>query len=214
MAITGRRFLGRTLFAIAAAAALGIVARGTAPAGTSDALRAGDPGRIVDLPSDRGPGELLEFDARLAPALLSLAPEAQVDVENWPVAPGVRRAVRLARHEIYAPGARMLRVEGERTIEVPRSRLVFLWGADDAGGRVLVSVDPETHALQGHSYGPDGVHEFASGRLGRERATPPRPGSSVPAGGRLARAGQEESPETRLHGSVRRRRESLGRALD
>src|SRR5512132_3080444 len=193
MASSSNRLLGRSLLAIAGAAALGIAARGTAPVGAPEALRAGDPGRIVDLPGDRGLGELLEVDANLVPALLSLAPEAQLDVADWPVAPGVRRAVRLARHEIYAPGARMLRVEGELTTEVPRSRLVFLWGVDEAGGRVLVSVDPEAHVLQGRSYGPDGIHEFgpdASGGsrrhlLAREQV-PPEASFTC---------GQEESPE-------------------
>jgi prevent-host-death family protein len=49
------------LLAVTTAAVLGIAARGTAPAVTAEAPRVGDPGRIVDLPGDRGPGELLEF---------------------------------------------------------------------------------------------------------------------------------------------------------
>ncbi len=216
MAATRNRLLGPALLAIVTAAALGIAARGTAPAEAPKALRAGDPGRIVDLPGDRGPGELLEFDERLVPALLSLAPEAQVDVEDWPVAPGIRRAVHLARHEIYAPGARMVQVDAGGEHDVPRSRLVFLWGADEAGGRVLVSVDPDNHTLQGHSYGPDGVHELApnasDGRGRHLLAKSEVPEGEGPGAPRFTCA-QEDSTETSFaHDEARAARQALGRS--
>lgn len=71
---------------------------------------------------------------------------------------------------------------------------MFLWGADEAGGRVLVSVDPESHTLQGHSYGPDGTYELApdaSDRGGRHLLARPL----VPEGATWA-CGQEEAVET------------------
>ncbi|MGZ5426878.1 MAG: M12 family metallo-peptidase, partial [Thermoanaerobaculia bacterium] len=209
MSTTTNRLLGRTLFAIAAAAALGIAARGTAPAGTLETLRAGDPGRIVDLPGDRGPGELVEFDARLVPALLSLAPEAQLNVADWPVAPGIRRAVRLARHEIYAPGARMVRVDAGGEHDVPRSRLVFFWGQDDAGGGVMVSMDPETHELRGLSRGPDSFHEFAPDAADSRRHLLMKSGPPEGASAPEWTCGQEDDVETHYTFSGR---EPLGRA--
>ena len=38
-------------------------------------------------------------------------------VPDWPVAPGVRRTIRVARHEVYAPEARMIRVDAGGEIE-------------------------------------------------------------------------------------------------
>src|SRR5512139_793315 len=88
-------------------------------------LSAGKPGAIVHAPGGNGEAELLTFDSGLAPALAGLTPEEGLVVEEFPVAPGVRRSVRLTRHEIYAPDARIFRVEGRRTTELPRSNLIF-----------------------------------------------------------------------------------------
>ncbi len=205
-----RRTAKRVTLALTCALALGLVASGTIPLGASGGLRAGNPGRIVDLPDGRGEAELLSFDSNLVPALLSTAPESNVDVGDWPAAPGVRRSVHLARHEIYAPGARMLRVDAEGEHDVPRSRLVFFWGRDEAGGRVMVSVDPETHELRGLSRSPDGFHEFApdgpDGRgLHRLMKSGPPEGAPAPQ----ITCGQEDDAETRYAFSGR---EPLGRA--
>lgn len=106
--------------------------------------------------------ELLELDQSLAAALLATGNDETVRVEDWPVAPDRRETVLLTRRDVYAPGARILRVDGARTTEVPRSRLVFLWGAgeQDEETRVLVSVDPASGAVEGVADGREGRHEL------------------------------------------------------
>lgn len=169
-------------------------ARGTSPQASS--LPAGGPGQIVDLPGDRGLAERFSFDVTLAPALLALAPEEGKEISGFPIAPGVRRTVRLVRHEIYAEGARVYRVEGRFRTEVPRSRLAFFWGSDveGAGNRLFVAVDPATRALSGLVHGPEGTHEIARDFAdSRERQVLARP--RVPEGAAW-RCGQEEFVET------------------
>ncbi len=120
------------------------------------------PGRILEDFEHGVPLELLEIDAGLAPALLAAANDETVRVEEWPVAPDRRETVVLTRRDVYAPGARILRVERGRTVEVPRSRLVFLWGAAelDEETRVLVAVDPDTLAVQGFTDADGAKHEL------------------------------------------------------
>ena len=124
---------------------------------------AGAPGKVVDLAGGRGEGELLRLDERLVPALLALSPEQSAAIADWPVAPGVRRAVRLARHEVWADGAKVFRADASGRTELPRSPLRFFWGSDTegAGSRVLVTVDPRTRELTALVHGPDGDHEIA-----------------------------------------------------
>jgi hypothetical protein len=144
-------------------------------------VSAGTPGKIVDLPGGRGEGELLRLDERLAARLLALAPEDSAGVADWPVAPGIRRGVRLARHEIWAEGAKVFRVDASGRTELPRSPLAFFWGGDTggAGSRVLVTVDPRTRELTALAHGPDGVYEIVrdpAGAAGRHLlAAPARP---------------------------------------
>jgi hypothetical protein len=174
-----------------------LVLGGPLEAARSDTtLSAGAPGKIVDLRGGRGEGELLHLDARLVPALLALAPEEGVAVLDWPFAPGVRRAVRVERHEVWAEGAKVFRVDAGGRTEVPRSRLAFFWGGDTegAGARVLVAVDPSTGALTALAHGPEGVHEIArdpADAAGRHLlAAPVRPDFAG------VRCGQEDFPDT------------------
>jgi len=55
--------------------------------------KAAPPGRLVEAPDGQSQIELLSFDPGLAPALLAVPLEERVRIEDWPVAPGVRRAV-------------------------------------------------------------------------------------------------------------------------
>jgi len=162
-------------------------------------ISAGAPGQIVDLPSGRGEGELLQLDEHLSSALLAMRPEESLQVEGWPVAPGVRRAVVLSRREIYAPDAKIFRVDGKILTEVPRSAFAFFLGADadGAGTRLMVSVDPATGTLTALMHGPEGVHEIsrdASGKGGRHLLARPQ----APPGGGAWTCGQEDSIETSL----------------
>jgi Metallo-peptidase family M12/IPT/TIG domain len=105
---------------------------------------------IVKAPDLASDAELVRFDAELLPALLRVRTGERVRIAGWPVAPGTRRDVVIVRHEIYAPGARVLRVDAGGTHEVPRSRLVFFWGAmaDDASSGIYVAVDPVTGTVE------------------------------------------------------------------
>jgi hypothetical protein len=167
-----------------------------AAARPDEEARAGAPGKLVDLPGGRGEGELLRLDDRLVPILLALAPEESAAVADWPFAPGVRRAVRLSRHEVWAEGAKVFRVDATGRTEVPRAPLVFFWGSDTEGAssRVLVTVDPRTRALTAIMHGPEGVHEIvrdSADPAGRHLLAAP----AVPRDARWSCA-QEDYPET------------------
>src|SRR5450631_1067951 len=113
-----------------------------------DARLVGAPlGQLVDMPSG-GEAEAVTFDPRVAVALLALAPEEGLRIDEWPVAPAVRRTVFLTRHEIYSPDARIVKMDGDREVELPRSKLVFFWGSG-AFGSVLVALDPDSRAFSG-----------------------------------------------------------------
>src|ERR1700730_3341382 len=119
-------------------------------AGDLPLLSAAGAGQLVQAPDLASPAELVRFDAQLVPVLLALPQDARVRLAGWPVGPGERRDVLLARHEVYAPGARVFRVEGDAVTEVPRSRLVFFWGthAGDPLSELSVAVDPHTRTVQ------------------------------------------------------------------
>ena len=178
---------------------------------TDEPLSAAAPGQIVDLPGGRGLAEMFSFDERLAPALLALAPEEGQEIADFPIAPGVRRRVHLVRHEIYAEGARVFRVDGQFRTEVPRSRLAFFWGSDleGAGNRLFVAFDPATRGFSGLVHGPEGTHEIGrdpADRRERHVLAQPR----VPEGAAWT-CGQEESVETAVSWapSTKTRAESL-----
>ena len=183
---------------------------GPLAAARPEALSAAAPGKIVDLPAGRGEGELLRLDAQLVPALLALAPEEGAAVLDWPFAPGVRRAVRVERHEVWAEGAKVFRVDAGGRTEIPRSSLVFFWGGDTegAGARVLVVVDPSTRALTALAHGPEGVHEIARDPGGRRGPPPPR--GSGAAGRRDHAVRPGGLPGHGLAAGVRRRSRGAG----
>jgi hypothetical protein len=125
-------------------------------------IKAAGAGQKVQAPDLESPAELVRFDPELVPLLLALPAGARVRIADWPVAPGERKDVLLARHEVYAPGARILKVEGETTTEVPRSRLVFLWGlhAGDPLSGVFIAVDPQTRTVESLSHSAAGTFEL------------------------------------------------------
>jgi Metallo-peptidase family M12/IPT/TIG domain len=128
-------------------------------------------GQLVDASGTPNRAEVVHFGDAVAPELLATAPEQSVHVAGWPVAPGERADVVLTRHEVYAPGAKVYRVEGGKTTEVPRSRLAFLWGTaeDDPDTRVFAAVDPDDEQLDGFALSAKATHEIhplGSAKLG------------------------------------------------
>ena len=102
-------------------------------------------------------GAALAEELAGAPALLATleraAPGDEIVLPDWPVAPGDRRPVRLVRHEVYAPGARVVAVAGGREIELPRSARRFFWGeSEDGEARVLLELDPAPAVLRALSF--------------------------------------------------------------
>lgn len=129
-------------------------------------LRAALASRFVTAPDGFGEAELVEVAPSLAPALLDVAAGASRVVADWPVAPGVHREVELTRFEVYAPDARVVKIEGRRVVELPRSRLAFFHGrlADDEETRLIVTVDPETRTLEGLAVTAEGMRELRPSR--------------------------------------------------
>jgi uncharacterized repeat protein (TIGR01451 family) len=130
------------------------------------------PALALEVVGPAGPSETFAVDPVLPAALRETELEQTVRVADWPVAPGDRRTVELTRHDVYAPDARIVAVGAGGETEVPRSRLVFFWGAaaGDPSRRVLLSLDPETGTLGGLGVTSEGVYEVrASGRPGEYR---------------------------------------------
>ena len=191
-----RRALGALFVLLSLPAALA-----AAPSPPVLQLDAASQGEIVDAPGTDARAEILTFGEELAPSLLQVAPEATVRIAGWPVAPGERTDVRLTRFEIYAPDARIWKVEGDRRTEVPRSRMAFFRGPaeDDPDTQVFVAVDPDTRRFQGLAISPQGTHEIRP--LGDRRHLVTVPEYFLPEGedGKLqalsSQCGQSETEE-------------------
>jgi hypothetical protein len=151
------------LLALAAIFLPGIPAQAAQPGGPEmSRVSAGRPGAIVDAPSGQGEAELLAFDSTFTAKLLALTPEESLRADDWPIAPGVRRSVVLTRRDNYATDARIVKIDGDREVELPRSRLLFFRGESEDGTRVGVSLDPDSGQMRGLSIGPEGLHELVS----------------------------------------------------
>jgi len=107
------------------------------------------PGRLEVSPG----GVLRErvvVPATVLDRLAAAAPGAQVTIEAWPVAPGQRRSVTVARHQIIDPAARRLLVSPAGVTPLAASSRIHLWGELAGGeGRILLSLDPATRSLRG-----------------------------------------------------------------
>ncbi len=126
----------------------------------ADRLVATRPGPLYGTP-DGGEGELVAFDARVAPALASLSAGERLAVDGWPVAPGLSRTMVLTRTEIYAPDACIVAIGARGEVDVPRSTWAFFQGRDVTGSaRVAVALDPETGAMRGLSISERGLQEL------------------------------------------------------
>ncbi len=126
-------------------------------------VRAAARGPIVDVPGGSGEMEVVRFADPAAAALLGTSLGDSLRLEDWPVAPGVRRPVILSRFDVYAPDARIVRIVNGQEIELPRSPLAFFKGATADGGepsRVVTWVDPVLGVRGGLVFGPDGMVEI------------------------------------------------------
>ncbi len=161
----------------------GLLLLSSATPGLAAALRASLPGELTIAPDGSSGAELVNLDPAVIPALLSLSPDASATVAEWPVAPGARHEVELTRFDVYAPGARIVKIEGAEAIEVPRSRLVFFQGrsVEDPDARLIVTIDPGTGLLQGLGVTADGTQEL-------------RPRSKSAAGGYIVAAAEALLP--------------------
>ena len=186
-ALCVRRLLGAALAGWVALAAASLGAATVDAERDIRATRAIVSGQLMGAPDGVGSAELVALDGAFVRELLQAGIEETVRVADWPIAPGLRQTMLLTRHDVYAPDARIFKVEGERLTEVPRSRLVFFWGraAADAGTRAFVTVDPDTGSLRGLSDSPAGLHElrpFGTGALEHLVARPEAMlSSSLPA---------------------------------
>jgi hypothetical protein len=125
-------------------------------------LRASVTGEFVIAPDGISQAELVALDPAMARNLLTLAPGDSILVTEWPVAPGVRQDVELTRFDVYAADARIVKIEGDKVLPLPRSPLAFFQGrsAEDFDTRLVVSIDPATQALQGTAFTREGTHEL------------------------------------------------------
>ena len=140
--------------------ALPLEARRT-PATEGPPLLPGVPdGEILTTPGGRAT-ELLTLPDELVAGLLDVALERSAVIDGWPLAPRERAAVVLTRHDVYARGAELWELRGNRRRAAPRSPWVFLWGAamHDADVRVLVGVEPTSREVFGVAFTAAGAFE-------------------------------------------------------
>ncbi|MBP7677049.1 MAG: hypothetical protein KBB14_12070, partial [Thermoanaerobaculia bacterium] len=141
--------------------------------------------------------ELVRFDQAFVATLRDLAPEETVRVDDWPIAPGQRAPVVLRRFDVYAPDAKIVVVDGDREVEVPRTATHYYLGARiDGSGRFAVGLDPDFGTIRANlSYDKEGYallpEEDGSGqhRLARKTAF-----EADGAPGRTWTCGQEDVP--------------------
>jgi hypothetical protein len=133
--------------------------------------RGAAPGQLIDAPDGVSRMEQLSVEPALGPTLLALALDASVRIEDWPVAPGVRRPVVVTRHDVYASDAKIVAIDGGKEVEIPRSKLVFLWGTAEGDGAttVLITADPDTGAVSGSSMTVDGSFDLLAPTADRPR---------------------------------------------
>lgn len=99
--------------------------------------------------ADVSGGQVVTFDAAFLAELPQVPLEGAVEVEDWPLAPGASVAVTLIRRDIYAPDARLYRMEATGPVEIPRSSLAFFTGRTASGDSIWLSIEPGTKELWG-----------------------------------------------------------------
>jgi hypothetical protein len=110
----------------------------------------------------------------LPPTLLRFLEQAPANetlaIADWPVAPGLHLKIEVSRHEVLAPGARLLLItrSGVRPLQ-PGPRIHF-WGSTEGSSsdRVMIALDPATGALRGLSSVGGEMHELLAVGNGAE----------------------------------------------
>jgi hypothetical protein len=128
-------------------------------------IRAAAQGELIEAKGTSAKAEIVTFGEELVPGLLQAAEKTTVLVEGWPVGPDERSDVLLTRFDVYAPGAKVIVVEGKEgklQREIPRSRLAFFSGtaADDPQTTVFAAVDPDSGDVNGFTQTRDAFHEI------------------------------------------------------
>ncbi|HKH48542.1 MAG TPA: M12 family metallo-peptidase [Thermoanaerobaculia bacterium] len=162
--------LRQALGALSILVCLPAISLAAAPSGPGLRLDAQPQGRLLEISGTgsataqaANQAEIVRFGESLAPALLRVPLEGEVQIDEWPVAPGERAPVVLTRFDAYAPDAKIWKVgRGGALTEVPRSKLAFFRGqaAGDAESRVFVAVDPATSTFSGFSSTAAGLQEI------------------------------------------------------
>jgi len=162
--------LRRALGALSFLVCLPAVSQAAAPSLPVPRLDAQPQGRLVEISGAASEttqagnqAEIVRFGETLVPALLRIPPEGEVQIDEWPVAPGERAAVVLTRFDVYAPDAKIWKVGRSGALtEVPRSKLAFFRGqaAGDPESRVFVAVDPAASTFSGFSSTAAGFQEI------------------------------------------------------
>jgi hypothetical protein len=145
---------------IAAAFAFASVPLLAAPA--RPPVRAAAAGELIEAKGTSERAEIVTFGSDLVPALLEAKEDDAVRVADWPVAPDERADVVLRRRDVYAPGAKVIVVDGRGQHEIPKSRLAFFSGAaeNDPDLRVFAAVDPDTGSVNGFIQTREALHEL------------------------------------------------------
>jgi hypothetical protein len=154
------------------------------PSSFAASLKGAAPGRMLDAPDGQSRMEQLTIEPTLASALLGVPLEGSVRIEDWPAAPGVRRTVVVTRHDVYAPDAKIVAIDGGKEVEIPRSKLIFFWGTAEGDGAtsVLITLDPDTAAVTGSSMTPEGAFDLLAPSAGRPTHLLARDGALRKAG--------------------------------
>jgi hypothetical protein len=149
----------------------------SAPLLAAPIVRAAAAGELIEAKGTSQRAEIVTFGSDLAPALMATKTDATVHVADWPVGPDERADVALTRREVYAPGAKVIVVDGRGPREIPKSRLAFFSGAaeNDSDIRVFAAVDPATGSVNGFIQTRDALNEL-------------HPLSEVPSLAKLAKA--------------------------
>ncbi|MBO9661434.1 M12 family metallo-peptidase [Dokdonella sp.] len=126
----------------------------------------------------------ITLDTTQRARLATSAVGSQFVLDGVPDGYGGQANLRFERVEVYAPGARLVRVDAAGEHELPRSRRVHWIGVDAAGSvRASLSFDPGFERIVGSGSSPAGAFVWSGERDGDRLRLRARPlASALPAG--------------------------------